>query len=292
MITENMDTLLAFYSQPSVMSTTGKYTPLIQALPASVPELVEVLQGLAVHIFWAQRYGLALNEARQAEVQIRAVQPKLARLFEIDPRPLTEARPPELRLVCNCRDFSLLLASMLKVHGIACRARCGFGTYFLPDHYEDHWMTEYWQPDASIPGAGRWVQVDAQIDGLQREALGISFNTLDMPDGQFVLAGKAWQMCRAGSANPDDFGIFEWHGWDFIKGNLLRDLLSLNKIELLPWDDWGILSTPYTELINAQTELLDRVAWLTLQGNDSFQEVRAIYESNPNFHAPQELCQG
>ena len=286
--TTQRETILSYYAMPGLMSDAGDYASLLRELPREVPALVSVLQGLALHIFWAQRYGVNHSDERQAEVQIRPVKRKLARLLELDPRPLSEARELERRLVCNCRDFSLLLAAMLKLHGIPARARCGFGTYFIPNHFEDHWMTEYWKEDLALPEGGRWVQVDAQLDFLQVETMGIQFSPLDMPPGQFVLAGEAWQMCRTGNANPDDFGIFDYHGWDFIKGNLMRDLLALNRVEVLPWDDWGMTQVAVADFTPAQVALMDRVAALTLQGNAAFEEVRAIYEENPSFHIPED----
>ena len=288
MITENLQSVLSYYTQPGVMSNAAEYAALLDDLPRDVPSLVRTLQGLAIHIFWAERYGVKLAEERQAEVQIRSVRRKLARLLELDDRPLKEPRALKKRLVCNCRDFSLLLAAMLQHQGIAARARCGFGTYFMPNHYEDHWMTEYWLSDSTLPTGGRWVQVDAQLDAFQQEVLGIQFNTLDMPAGQFVLAGEAWELCRAGKANPDDFGIFDFHGWDFIKGNVLRDLLALNKVEVLPWDQWGMTEVAVADFTEEQMALIDRIAALTLQGNASFDEVRSIYESNACFHIPQD----
>jgi hypothetical protein len=286
MITEKQEQVLSYYSQPGVMSSTGAYTSLIGALPGEVAELVRILQGAALHVFWAERYGVMLSEERKAEVQIRPVVPKLARLFALDSRSLEQPRLPELRLVCNCRDFSLLLAAMLIAKGVPARARCGFGTYFMPGHYEDHWMTEYWQPDSIDSSSGRWVQVDAQLDELQREVLHIPFDTLDMPAGQFVLAGAAWEMCRASKANPDDFGIFEWHGMDFIKGNVLRDFLALNKVEVLPWDFWGLAQVSVSDFTSDQMALIDQIAALSLAGNDAFEQVRAVYEGNPILHIP------
>ncbi len=285
-VAEKRDAILRYYAQPGVMSTAGEYAPLFSALPNDVPSLVEILQGLVLHIFWAERYGVQLSEERKAEVQIRPARQQLRRLLEIDARPISEARPPELRLVGNCRDFSLLLAAMLKVQGIPARARCGFGSYFMPGHYEDHWMTEYWHA-----AQARWVQVDAQLDALQRKVLGIQFDPLDMPKGAFVLAGEAWQLCRHGETNPDDFGIFEYKGWDFIKGNLLRDLLALNNVEVLPWDDWGWTKTPVAEFTPQQAALFDHIAALTLSGNDGFAELRAIYEEDPDFHIPEDWAQ-
>lgn len=283
---KNRETMLSYYIRPGMMSGTGEYAPMLKELPADVPALVRVLQGLVLHVFWAESYGVKLSDERKGEVQIRPVSRKMRRLLEIDPRPLVEARPPEARLVGNCRDFSLLLAVMLKTKGIPARARCGFGTYFIAGHYEDHWMTEYWNA-----GESRWVQVDAQLDELQQKALKISFNPLDMPRGQFVLAGDAWQMCKRGEANPDDFGIFEWKGWDFIKGNVLRDLLALNKVEVLPWDDWGLTGVPVAEFTTEQAALLDRIAALTLAGDEAFDEVRSVFDENAVLHIPGDWAQ-
>ncbi|MBE2236602.1 MAG: hypothetical protein IAE81_02360 [Caldilineaceae bacterium] len=75
-----------------------------------------MVQGVTVHVFWAKHYGLALTPAREAEVQLRTLEKRLARTFQLDARPLTEARPPAQRLVGNCRDFSLLLVALLRDH--------------------------------------------------------------------------------------------------------------------------------------------------------------------------------
>jgi hypothetical protein len=101
-------------------------------------ELVKVVQGLLLHIFWAERYGVVLSDERQNEVQIRAVPAKLAHIQTLYSGALTEARTMERRLVGNCRDFAVMLCAMLRYQGVPARARCGFGTYFLPGHYEDH----------------------------------------------------------------------------------------------------------------------------------------------------------
>ena len=58
-------------------------------------------------------------------MQIHQVGPKLARLFQIDPRPIDAERPSELRLVGNCRDYALLISAFLKELGVPARARCG-----------------------------------------------------------------------------------------------------------------------------------------------------------------------
>lgn len=272
--------MLDFFSRPGPLTGLGEYQKHLRTLPAELPALVAALQNLTVHIFWTERYGLILDETRRSEVGIRPAAPKLKRLLELDARPLNEPRPLELRLVSNCRDYSILMAAILRAQGIPARARCGFGTYFMPDHYEDHWMVEVW--DAA---GQRWLRVDSQLDELQREALRIDFDPLDMPEGKFVLAGDAWRMCRAGQADPDHFGIFEWHGWDFIRGDVFRDLLALNKIEVLPWDSWGLLQTPFADCTPEQQALVDEAARISAAGDVA--ACRKFYRENEGFHAPE-----
>jgi len=270
-----------YYRQPGPMTDPKEYAPLLSVLPADITELVHSLQNLLTHIFWAQRYGIEHPAERQAEVQLRRTSEKLARLIELDRRPLHEPRPLEKRLVSNCRDFSVVLTAVLRAQGVPARARCGFGTYFTPGQWEDHWVCEYWHD-----GEQRWVMVDAQLDEIQRSALKISFDPLDMPPGRFVLAGEAWQMCRRGDADPDKFGIFQWHGWDFIRGNVMREVLSLNRIEVLPWDQWGILETPLADSPPAIWSLVDRAAELTIRVDECFDDLRRFYAGEPGLQAP------
>ncbi len=86
--------------------------------------------------------------------------------------------------------------------------------------------------------------VDAQLDQLQQDQLHITFDPLDVPPDQFVIAGRGWQLIRSGEVAPELFGIFDWRGQWFAQDNLVRDFLALNKIELLPWDGWGLMAGP------------------------------------------------
>ena len=275
------DEILAYYTAQGAMTDPRAHASLYEDLPKDVPGLVKVVQGLMVHIFWARAYQLELSEARQAEVNLRPVPRKLARILELDPAPLYQSRQNVVKLVGNCRDFTVLTVSLLRSKDIPARSRCGFGTYFMPNHYEDHWVLEYWNAAQE-----RWVWVDAQMDELQQNALKLPFDPLDMPVGAFVTGGKAWQMARRGEADPDCFGIFEFKGMDFIKGNLLRDLLALNKFEVLPWDFWGLLNTPVAEMSAADLARLDQAAQICHAA-----EIPPAIEclaQNPDFAAPLE----
>ena len=269
---------LTYFNQQSRMSDPGKYVSFFQNLPANIPELVKVVQGLTIHVFWTEHYGYSMPPERRNELQLRSLEKRLARTFELDSHPLAEARSVDKKMIGNCRDFSLLLVSMLRQQGFSARARCGFGAYFMPNHYEDHWVAEYWNREES-----RWILVDAQLDDLQCKALRIGFDPLDVPRNQFIVGGKAWQMCRTGSYDPATFGIFNMNGLGFIRGNLIRDLAALNKVEMLPWDCWGLI---LKEQIDdpADQILLDQAAALTALDEPVFEAVQSCYNSGNSLH--------
>ena len=87
---------LAYYALPGPMTGPGDYAGWLEGLPKEIDALCEVVQGLLLHIFWAERYGARLSSDREDEVQIRPVARMLARIQDLDDRPLTVARPLEL----------------------------------------------------------------------------------------------------------------------------------------------------------------------------------------------------
>ncbi len=275
---------LTYFAQFGKLTHPGPYEHLYGDLPSDVPTLVQIVQGLMVHVFWGERYGLNLSEERKAEVQLRSMERRLARTLKLNPSALTTPRPNEQKIVGNCRDFSVTLASMMQSKGIPARPRCGFGTYFLPNHYEDHWVCEYWNQAEQ-----RWVLVDAQLDELQQNVLKTSFNALDVPRDQFIVGGAAWKMCRSGQADPDQFGIFDMHGMDFVKGDFVRDLAALNKVELLPWDCWGLIIMEYATLPPDDLSMLDRLADLTCTDVPDFESVQQLYESDPRLRVGESI---
>ena len=68
------------------------------------------------------------------------------------------------------RDFTV---AFLRAAGVPARARCGFGAYFRPGWFEDHWVVEYWNATAA-----RWQLVDAQLDATWCEKIGFTGNAL------------------------------------------------------------------------------------------------------------------
>ena len=270
----------AFYSHPAAM--TALPAGFAEHLPRDVAGLFGVVQDLMLHRFWGGAYGETISEARQAEAQLRSSRDMLERVRAVDPAPLREPRPPAKRLIGVCRHFSVLACALLRHKGVPARARCGFGLYFDGTPV-DHWVVEYWD-DA----AGAWRLGDAQMDGVQRAALKLPFDPLDVPRDAFLVGGEAWRRCRAGEADPASFGIMDLRGLWFVAGNLVRDIAALNDMEMLPWDVWGGMVQPGETPTAERLARLDAAVPSSLAPDAHFDELRALYD-DPDWRVPERV---
>jgi hypothetical protein len=281
---------VARYIAHTRITDPGSMSAAYTGLPEDIESLVQVIQGLFLHIHWVQRYGVTPSEEQKRHVEARLVSRILEVIKDLDGSPLTAPRPLQKRFYGNCRDYSVFLCSILRSQGVPARARCGFGTYFMPDHYEDHWVCEYWN-------GGRWVVVDAQLDELQHSRLNIDFNTLDMPMGRFVNASEGWLRCRERGEDPDKFGIFDMRGLWFVRDNLMRELAACNDAEMLPWDAWGLMKedislgnnkAAYGELLRAERNaLFDKVARALVNGDEA--SIVGLYRDERGLSVPEEM---
>ena len=262
--------ILETWRRPMAMSDAGARASLFEGLPDDVGGLAEVVQGVLMHEHIAPAYGLTLTPEQHAEAHARAVADILKGIIGHDPRPLSATRPLEARQVGVCRHFTLLHVAMLRSRGIAARARCGFAAYFVKDMFIDHWVTEYF--DAA---AGRWVLVDAQLDARQRELFKITFDPLDVPRDQFLVAGEAWRRSRDGTTDPKAFAILDMSGLWLVAGNVIRDVAALNNHEMLPWDVWGGMSRTDAEI---DLGFIDRLAALSRAPDADSQALRSAYD--------------
>ena len=64
---------LALYTQPAIMTTAGRYAPLLERLPDDIPALAAVAHGLLIHEHMAHGYGVTLSEADRSSAYIRPV---------------------------------------------------------------------------------------------------------------------------------------------------------------------------------------------------------------------------
>ena len=260
---------LDFYRTPVAFSDPGDRADLLDDLPRDPAALAGIVQGLLMHQHVASSYPVTLSDAQIEQSHIRAVEGMLAAIVARDVRPLTAERPADERQVGVCRHFTLLHVAMLRRQGVPARARCGFAAYFMKGKHLDHWVTEYWNETR-----GAWVLLDPQLDAHQRALFRIPFDPLDVPRDQFLVAGDCWQLCRAGTADPMDFGILDMFGWWMIAGNGVRDLAALNNREMLPRDCWEPMPRPGEE---PDFALFDRLAVLSHAPDAHFDTLRAAY---------------
>lgn len=261
--------ILDFYRTPVGPSDPGCQAALFDDLPHGPDELAGVVQGLLMHQHVASTYPVTLGGAQIEQAHVRSVEGMLTEIVAHDARPLPAARPADERQVGVCRHFTLLHVAMLRRQGVPARARCGFAAYFSKEKHVDHWVTEYWNDNR-----GAWVLFDAQLDTHQRALFRTPFDPADVPRDQFLVAGDCWRMCRAGKADPTDFGILDLFGRWMIAGNVVRDLAALNNLEMLPWDCWGPMPRPDEE---PDFALFDRLAALSHAPDAHFDELRDVY---------------
>ncbi|PBC60510.1 hypothetical protein BKI49_28805 [Streptomyces sp. Tue6028] len=264
------------HRRQSVFSDPGDLD--VAGLPRDPAGLARIVRDVIIHRGEGERFGVPLPEARLHEdAESRYVTEILRLLGERSDRPLTERREPAERFVGTCRDFSLLLCSLLRATGTPARLRCGFATYFVEGFHEDHWVTEYLLPDG-----GRRL-VDAQI---AHGPYDVDFDPLDVPRDRFVVAGQAWRECRAGRADPAGFGVSwlkEIRGLWYVRGNVMHDLAALNGVEVLPWDGWGPEILDDASLTAEDLALTDAVA-----AAGSEEELRRLYR-DPRLAVPDEI---
>jgi hypothetical protein len=277
---------LAYYATQSPNTDPGDHAALYGDLPRDIAGLCRVVQGLVIHYRLGEMFGYTIPQERICEIDTRDVAKMLARLVELDPRPLTEPREPANRLVGCCRDFATLFCSMARSRGIPARVRVGFAIYFVRDFNVDHAIAEVY--DAA---AGRWTLVDPELSllGVEHNTL-IDFDPLDVPPDRFLAGGLAWQRYRAGD-DPKRYGVdpgSELSGSWFIMDKLVQDLATQNKVELLLWDAWGIMLDELTRDTPSADDLalLDHAAVVTQAGPDALDAARALYTSTPRLTVP------
>ena len=170
-----------------------------------------------------------------------------------------------------------MTVAFLRAAGVPARARCGFGAYFRPGWFEDHWVAEYWNA-----ADDRWHMVDAQLDETWRKMIGFTGDPFSITPDEFITAGHAWQAWRRGELDAGRCGLsaIDEHGDFWIAGNLRLDLAALNKVEMLPWDVWGSHWEPGEDPTTAQLELFDAVAALTVDADARFGDLRTRYETD------------
>jgi hypothetical protein len=240
------------YTVPGPLTDLTTISPAaLERIPSKPVDICRPVHTLVIQPSDAKALGLP--DERFSGNQFRPAAALVEALLALDPASLDVPRTPERRVVGTCRHFAVLTCALLRYRGIAARVRCGFATYFQPGQGLDHWITEYRNAQDK-----RWVRIDSEILGQS-----ILAEPEDLRPGQFLTGGEAWQAFRAGHIDAARYGVYGTGNWGpgEIRGNALRDLAALNKVEMLPWDEWGRMDASYKGQTGADyDELLDTIA--------------------------------
>jgi len=298
--TESLD----YYRTTGNITKLDKYVNFLSWLTDDPRAIYQVVQGLLVHDLWAGNFGISLNEKQVYQQNIAYMEDLLDKAIELDSRSLSIPRSPEHQVICCCREFATLMCAILRHKGIPARSRCGFATYFSDStFFEDHWICEYWTQKEK-----RWIMVDPQIDPFQQSTIEMKGNPLDLTQLEFIIAGKAWKMCRFDEYNPDKFGIGcdpklfgldSLYGLWFIRGNLLRDFAALNKVEIIPflvrldkgltWDSWELISKKDKDMTEEEISLLDTVAELSINPDSNIDKIQRLFVKEKRLQPPNDI---
>ncbi|MFD0201680.1 MULTISPECIES: transglutaminase-like domain-containing protein [Saccharothrix] len=257
------------YTTHSRFTDPGSFAGWLDGVGPDLAELRRVAAGLVFH-YWGNGnitdHGFPAE--RLAEVDLRYAADILARLHELNPAPLGEQRAPTERVVGCCRDFTLLFVAMARHHGLPARSRVGFAGYLAPGWYLDHVVAEVWD-------GRRWRLVDPQfLDG--------EVDLMDVPRDRFLVGADAWRAARSGAIEPDRFVVSPemtipgTRGLTQVRHDLVQDLASLNKHEMILWDLWGLLSDE-PELSEEDVAAADELAALL---RDPEADVRAAFDTD------------
>lgn len=274
---------LRFYRTHGLITDPGTHAGL-RATSDSPRILVQQIQGIVEHPFMPPGR-MKLGRKRLGDLKLRRVSEMLARIEELDDRPLIVPRPSQKKLLGTCRDFATLFCAALREHRVPARVRYGFARYFGKGFLTDHVVCEYWEAREN-----QWVTVDAQLDHGQRGYYGIDFKPTRVPRNQFLKAGRVWKGWRDGEIDPKMAGLdvsLNARGLSFIVSGLLRDLAGLNKLELLCTDSWGLGSKD--QFSSREVTLLDHIADITIREHDDLQSLRWTFEGWTKVKAPSAL---
>ncbi len=255
-----------YYAAPSVTSDLSRYAAALRLLPGTPVQAGRWARNAALHVQDVARAGLPLDADRIEDFRARSAAGIMERVMRRDGAPLSVPREPGARMVAGCYHFSLLACAFLRHTGVPARLRYGFAPYLKPGMYEDHCICE-------VLLGGRWRRFDP------RYALEVD----DDDPKTFIGGADAWRMCRSGEVDPDLFGTDDMlsdaqtRGLWYVRNNVVRDFAALCKVEMHPWDWWGLMTAQEEERPEG---LIDEMAALMLDGG-AWAERAARFENDP-----------
>ncbi len=260
-----------FYKQYSLFTDPGEYAYLYKELPDSLPELCSLIRSQFIHPYaeLPEYRDLFPRERWDEQLKYPTVKLVLEGLLKSDSRGLVKDRKPENRLVLGCRDYSLLLASLLKYRGIPARLRTGHATYLIPGFHASHVICEVWNEKEK-----RWMLVDP------------STGMIDFGREEFDFSYDTWLKMQKGEINPDLYGSpGKGAGLMSIVIKVPHDLASVLGAEHTVYQYAPIMDSVIknnNRLTAEQTELLNQISELMRSPDaENLLRLQEIYNTTP-----------
>jgi hypothetical protein len=116
---------------------------LYDDLPYKVDDICKIVNQQFKHLYSINKSDIE-KEFYRIKTERGKVYNILNELLKIKNISLATNRGEEDRLIVTCREYSILLTSILREKGIPARSRAGFVTYIEGNYFTDHWINEYW----------------------------------------------------------------------------------------------------------------------------------------------------
>jgi formylglycine-generating enzyme len=265
--------ILDFYRKYSSFTDPGEYAYLYKNLPDSLPELCSLIKSQFIHPYDdLPKYRERIPKERWDEsLKYPTVKTILKGLLTYDSRGLVIDRKPEDRLVLGCREYSILLASILKYRGIPARVRIGHATYLIPGFHTSHTICEVWNKNDK-----RWMLVDP------------STGMIDFSKEKFDFSNDLWLKMQKGEIDPNLYGLpGSYTGLVSIVGKVCPDLASILGNEYPIYQYAPILDYAFkndNKLSAEQIETLNKISKLmnTLDAKN-LSKLQEIYNNTPQI---------
>lgn len=219
----------SFYTSQSIYSDPGRHLGLLSRVGDGPLEIARWINSLMQHPRGPEAKERAFHQEQVRDLQLRSVEEHLSRALQ---RGLLDSPHDQPKVGGLCRDFALIAVSKFRASNIPARLRVGFADYLAPGYWEDHWLCEWHDGQ-------KWRRLDVEFAPVQ----GIYFDAFDVPSERFITASEAWSRVRDEPEIASTFGVssLDLAGVWFIAGSVFREIAALRKLELKPWDYWGLV---------------------------------------------------
>lgn len=263
--------VLDLYRQFSSYTDPGEYVFLYKDLPDSLPELCGLIQSqfLPPYAELPEYRHLIPQERWNDSFKHSTVRSILEGLLSHDSSGLVKNRKPEDRLILGCRDYAVLLASILKYRGIPARVRYGHAAYLNPGFHLSHTICEVWNENDK-----RWMLVDP------------STGMVDFTREKFDFSNDLWLKLQRDEIDPELYGNpGQYSGLVSILGKVCHDLASILGTEYTIYQYAPILEYAFendNQMTDEHIETLNRISEL-MKSIDAvnLSKLQEIYNSTP-----------